>query len=656
MTESNGQTPEPKHDLSRMLIRLNADPEDILRIRLKEAEPEQRRSLKLNRGSWVPILLAVLALGLAAFLLLWPGSPLCQLLDRCGTAAEDVWTIEITPSEQDVSPEGLLSEMLTIVIRDNEKNAKVGEVLTVTAKGSGILKTEDRNVVPASDQQLTLRTGTDGAKVRYQAGKPGDTIAVIVGGRQETGEYKVPDAPTPPPTPPTATPTSEPAPEPRPELSMDIRANVNGQETDVAQPFQQLNYTIQIDNKGTGEARNVALQCKPPIGADFQTSTALLWNDQGMLSREGILIEPGQSFVTSLAFTVRSDAPENSEFVLDCTLTHGGPPNQKLSPVIRLEKPEPIRIVFQPERLDLGVNESVQLTIRVARGIAGEPIVDRELSIQAEPAELLASRVDPVRTDRDGVAVVPLQASGEVGSGQVTVQLVESGETGSAELIVRPTIFVPATTVLIRNGPSTTDFDVSGIPKGRTFKIIGQNPNKDWWQIESPDGRAWVKMDANPNTPVGNVDSVAVIDLRLLTGGEIGSGTTVPFYAVTGTTDADIFLALPNAGGTVEVIQRVDGDLALDGFEVVKVIFWVPKDLVQETAGSQPMALNAVDGSSVRWACWNAPGADPSNEAANCAQMPLRPVPLDVESQADDIQGEWRKVTAIALIKTANLQ
>jgi len=637
-----------------MLIKLNADPEDILRIRLKEAEPEQRRRLKLNRGSWVPILLAVLALGLTAFLLLWPGSPVCHVLDRCGTAAEDVWTIEITPSEQDVSTEGLLSEMLTISVLDGKGNARADELLIISTEGSGILEPQGTNAGVVHNQKLTLRTRDDGARIRYTSAKSGDTISVVLEERQERREYIVPDAPTPPPTPtpPVEPPTPTPLP---PALSLNIDATVDGQLSETARPDQQLNYMVRVDNSGPGEALNVILRCVPPNGADLVTFGALE-QIAGELIRQGMRIPPGEYLSTSLAFTVRSDAPEDTTFVLDCTVTHGETSIQNSSPDIRLEKPEPIRIVLLPESLDIGVNGNAQLTIQVVRGTAGEPVVDRELSIQAEPPELLASPVDPVRTDISGEAKVTLQASGEVGSGQVTVQLVESGETGAVVLTVLPTVIVPVGTN-IRSEPSAVSSILDVAVRDKPFTITGQSQDTTWWQMQLPDNAlGWVLKTGSgvrtnggvANVPVSSPTPAPTVSATTADRGlQSLDGSGLVFFYRQGSKD-DTILTLPALGKSVPVVGATD-----EGFVPVRVVFWIQQEFVSDTGTG--LAQIQPPGTS-RNVCWEAPDTNSAILPDLCGEILILSTPLDVESSLADVTNGWRKVAVTAWIDEVNLQ
>lgn len=671
MTESNGQAPEPKHDLSRMLIKLNADPEDILRIRLKEAEPQQSRSFRLKKGRWVPILVAVLVLGLAAILLLWPGSPLCHVLDRCGTAAEDVWTIEITPSEQDVSPEGLLSEMLTISVLDGEGNARADEMLLISTDGSGTLEPQGTNAGIVHNQKLTIGTRGDGARVRYTSAKSGDMILVVLEERQERRVYIVPDAPTPPPTPtpPGEPPTPTPLP---PALSLNIDATVDGQQTDVAQPGQLLTYSVQVANSGPAEARDVGLQCRPPNGAKLESSPILMMNQDGGFSRQGIVIPPDSPINVELAFTVLGDALDGATFELGCSLTYAGTTiTEETSPPIRLERPANIRITLQPDTLDIGIGESVDLRALVQFDDAGgAPVPDRELSVQIDQAELLVVPANPVTTDPKGEAVIPLTGGQVAGQGQITVGLGDDSATSSsAILIVRPIARIPLANIR-STPPNGNELTVSAAIRANPFKVVGQLPDGSWLLVLLPDdSTGWVAKSTENSARtvfIGDLATVPIVQpgTPWLPGAtptqEFGvspgagqrrlkdSGDGLVDFRVVYPTSR-VLVALPVPGSVDLVNPDPTSDLYL-----VTVQFWVQRQFVKVESGNWKL----MNPGSNDFACWEVPSGNPTTEAQNCGFLYTTgqdEILLSSASAPPESNG-WRQVTIQAWVPEQNIE
>lgn len=295
-----------------------------------------------------------------------------------------------------------------------------------------------------------------------------------------------------------------------PVLSLAITYDVDGQPSDVARPGQILTFQVRIENSGASTAYDVALTCTSPAGVDPIVAGAREVN-AGELTHKGLRIEPGQNVNTELVFVVSSDEPDGTGLLLECVASHAESVVAGSSSVVWLEQPEPILIMLLPDRLDLGVSESVDLMIRVTQGSAGTPITNTQLTIQVEPAALLAAAVDPVMTDQNGEAVVILQAGQSVGNGQMTVQLTESGEAYLAALIIRPTVFVPPSTN-IRSEPSVSSAAILNVPdRSKPFTIIGQSETDPWWQIRLPDNTtAWVSKIGQGVETVGDVANVPI--------------------------------------------------------------------------------------------------------------------------------------------------
>lgn len=621
-----------------------------------------------SRGRVKPIWPLAAAIGTIAVLILLSTRVLpFNRAPEQGVVAED-WTVTIAPSDPSALTTGGMQEFVVTVV-DGEGTNKVDELLTIETSGDGILSSMQASPgQPIRDYlRLMIRTDENGARVSYQPAMPGDVITVSLESRVEETSYTIPN-PTPSPTlspePATATPASE------PKLTLIITGNVDGKSSAEAQTGQQLNYMIRVENQGDGAAQDVSLQCTPPLGAQL-TSQGTLEQSGDSLIKHSIVVEVGKPIDIGVSFTVDKDLSDGTKMSFECTLSYANGTYQASdSNVITYVAPEPIRITLLPNPLDVGVNETVEVKIRVQQGQAGTPIVGQVLSIQIRPSALVADAIDSVSTDANGEASLTLQAGAQAGRGQVDAKLSDSGESDKADLIVRPTVRVP--TANIRRSPTQDGEELSGVDRSKPFSIIGKLQDGVWLQIKLPDGTtAWVSKNTQNTTISGDIAGVQIVNpasdsgestssladsdprLPIVAGArklDAQSGSSVAFYRINGIADGPITYLPPQ--GSVEVLPPESSTPPIE-YVLVAVRFWVRQEFVSSGVGTWFLQNK----SESDWACWIVPVEDPSVQPENCSVFP-RTAGGSIFLSSDTAPLEdngWKQVTIKAWVKQENL-
>lgn len=611
-----------------------------------------------------PVLFGAAAIGIiAAILLVWTRVlPLIRVPEQI--AATDEWKITIAPIVPGDSDGGTYTFLVTV--KDEKSGYVANQDIVVTTTGNGQLHSEQALVAKTDRFSMLIRTNESGAQVSYGPAAVGDVIEVALAGGAVADSYQIPYVPPPSPTlmpGPVATST----PIPRPQLSLIITGTVDDHESEVARPGQKLNYRIKATNQGEGEAKNVTLQCTPPTGVTLDSPGEFEWSGDS-LSKQWTSFAAGQSFDSDVSFIVSEDAPIEADMVLKCSLRDANDEIPETSSTVKFVGPEPIWITLLPQVLDIGIDESVEVTIRVQQGESGKPIASRDLVIQAEPGTLLFDVGETLTTDQNGEAVVLLRGR-EVGRGLVKAVLQDSGESGSAVLDVRPVVTVP--TAFIRRSPNDGEaLDVAD--RSKPFQITGRLQDGVWLRIRLPDGReAWVSKNTQGTTTSGDITGVPILNPSSDSGestSSVGSfnsqlsvtsgqrqlvarsGSGVAFYRINRIEDDPIIFLPPQ--GSVEV-QPPESPTPPNEYVLVTVRFWVKQEFVSSGQGTWSFQNLVSDD----WACWQAPGGDPSTEPENCGLFP-RTVggPIFLSSNVVPLENNrWSQVVIKAWVKQENL-
>jgi uncharacterized protein YraI len=68
----------------------------------------------------------------------------------------------------------------------------------------------------------------------------------------------------------------------------------------------------------------------------------------------------------------------------------------------------------------------------------------------------------------------------------------QGGGEAPAPLLTGPVALVATGALNIRSGPNSAFRSLGSVPAGTRMPIIGQSPDRGWWQVQSPLGAGWV--------------------------------------------------------------------------------------------------------------------------------------------------------------------